>query len=117
MKIKGKVVWITGASSGIGKELAIEYAKKGARVILTSRNKEKLEIVAGLCLKYGSEVFISTLDLEDPISIKRCVGEVINIFPKNDILINNGGISQRSIATETPVEIDRKVMETNFFGA
>ena len=50
-------------------------------------------------------------------SIKNCAADVINHFPKIDILINNGGISQRSLAIETPVDVDRKIMETNFFGA
>jgi dehydrogenase/reductase SDR family protein 7B len=117
MIIKGKVVWITGASSGIGKELAIGYAKEGATVILTSRNKEKLEAVGAICRKWGVVVFVATLDLENYSSIKSCVTEVINHFPKIDILINNGGISQRSLSIETPIEVDRKIMETNFFGA
>jgi dehydrogenase/reductase SDR family member 7B len=117
MSISGKVVWITGASSGIGKELAIVYAKMGAKLILTSRNKEKLDAVAEVCRKSGVEVFVSTLDLENPASIKSCVAEVLDHFLKIDILINNGGISQRSLAIETPIEVDRKIMETNFFGA
>jgi len=117
MNIKGKVVWITGASSGIGKELAIGYAKKGAKLILTSRKKEKLEAIAEICRKSGAEAFVATLDLENQTSIKSCVAEVLSHFPKIEILINNGGISQRSLAIETPVEVDRKIMETNFFGA
>jgi dehydrogenase/reductase SDR family protein 7B len=117
MNIKGKVVWITGASSGIGKELALGYARKGAKVILTSRNKEKLQEIAGLCRNYGAETFVATLDLENQEGIKSCVAEVLSNFPKIDILINNGGISQRSLAIETPIEVDRKIMETNFFGA
>jgi dehydrogenase/reductase SDR family protein 7B len=117
MSIKGKVVWITGASSGIGKELALEYARRGADLILTSRDREKLETVAEICRKSGIRTLVATLDLENQLSIKNCVTEVLNVFPKIDILVNNGGISQRSLAVETPVEIDRKVMETNFFGA
>lgn len=117
MNLKGKIVWITGASSGIGEALAIEYAKLGADLILSSRNQQRLEEVATECQKSGIQTAIATIDLEDFNSIKNCAATVLQKFPKIDILVNNGGISQRSLAVETSIDIDRKIMETNFFGA
>lgn len=117
MNYKGKNIWVTGASSGIGEALAIEFAKLGANLILSSRNEEKLKDVAGKCQDIGAKTLIAPLDLEQNDSILKAVVYVLSVFPKIDILVNNGGISQRSLAVETPVSIDRKIMETNFFGA
>lgn len=117
MKLKGKTVWVTGASSGIGEALAFEYAKLGANLILSSRNQQKLEEIAAECQQLGVQTNVTTIDLEDTASIKNCASIVLQKYPKIDILVNNGGISQRSLAVETSIEIDRKIMETNFFGA
>ncbi len=114
---QGMNVWITGASSGIGEALACEYAKLGSNLILSSRNEEKLRLVATKCMDLGAKAFIAPLDLENTESIKQAAAKVLLNFSKIDILINNGGISQRSFAVETPVSVDRKIMETNFFGA
>jgi len=117
MNLQGKVVWITGASSGIGEALAHEYANRGAKVILSSRNEQKLaQVAAGIKAK-GIEAFVAPIDLENSESIKSCASKVLQQFHKIDILVNNGGISQRSYAVDTPIEVDRKIMETNFFGA
>jgi dehydrogenase/reductase SDR family protein 7B len=110
-------VWITGASSGIGEALAIEFARLGSNLILSSRNEEKLKLVAAQCVDCGVNVIIAPLDLESEESIKLSAAKVLQDCPKIDILINNGGISQRSYAEETPVSVDRRIMETNFFGA
>jgi dehydrogenase/reductase SDR family member 7B len=117
MNYIGKNVWITGASSGIGEALTYEFAKLGANLIISARNEEKLKTVAFNCESMGVKTIISPLDLEDTVSIQKAVAKVLQIFPKIDILVNNGGISQRSLAVETPIAIDRKIMETNFFGA
>jgi dehydrogenase/reductase SDR family member 7B len=117
MKYNGKNVWITGASSGIGEALSYEYARLGANLILSSRDEKKLDAVASKCQGLGAKTLIATLDLEDGESIKKAAVKVLSVFPKINILINNGGISQRSLAIETPLSVDRKIMETNFFGA
>jgi dehydrogenase/reductase SDR family member 7B len=117
MNLKGKTIWITGASSGIGEALVREYAKLGTNLILSSRNRQKLEEIAADCQKLGVETLVAPIDLEDSSSIKNCASIVLRKFPKVDILINNGGISQRSLAVETSIDVDRKIMETNFFGA
>lgn len=117
MNYQGKTIWITGAASGIGKALAEEYAKKKATLILTDRDKEKLEEEVSICEKLGGYPVFAPFDLGKPDEIKQTVQRVLKDYPKIDILVNNGGISQRSYAIETPVEIDRKMMDINFFGA
>jgi dehydrogenase/reductase SDR family member 7B len=117
MKYTGKTVWITGAASGIGEALAYEYSKGGAQIILSDINVERLNQVAAECEKKGGEAHIAPFNLENSLEIVKVAVEVLKQFPKIHYLYNNGGISQRSYAIETPVEIDRKIMETNFFGA
>ncbi len=117
MNYKGKTVWITGAASGIGEALALEYSKKEATLILSDRDEIKLKEVGGRCEKNGVQVYLAPFDLEQADKIKETTVRVLKLYPKIDILISNGGISQRSLAFETPIEIDRKIMEINFFGA
>ena len=112
---KNKIVWITGASSGIGKAIAESYNKKGDFVILSSRNQESLEAVQS-ALNTPSNSFVQPLDLTEIASFNRIVEQLIAKFGKIDILVNNGGVSQRGTAAETALEIDRKIMEVNYFG-
>lgn len=110
---KDKIVWITGASSGIGEATSIALSKAGAKVILSSRKRDQLEAVAAKCT---GETFVLPLDLADNSNFDNVVNEATKAFGHVDVLINNGGISQRSTAAETPLDIDRKVMEINYFG-
>lgn len=110
---KGKVVWITGASSGIGEALATSLSSLGAKLILSSRKKDQLEAVAQKC---SGETFVLPLDLANSSLFESLTQDAINAFGQVDLLINNGGISQRSIASETSIDVDRKVMEVNYFG-
>ena len=116
MKQTNQVVWITGASSGIGRALAQAYAAKDARLVLSSRNRQKLEIVQKECISLGAECLVLPLDLADAKDFPGKAQTVIDTFGRIDILINNGGISQRALIKETPIELDRKIMEINFFG-
>jgi dehydrogenase/reductase SDR family member 7B len=117
MRFEQKTIWITGASSGIGEALALEWSKHKPILILSGRNLEKLDQVKSSCEKGGATCMTVKLDLTDSTSIKNAVSEVIAIYPKIDILVNNGGISQRATVLDASVEVDRLVMETNFFGA
>ena len=117
MDYTGKTVWITGAASGIGEALAYEYVRKNAIVILSDRDEEKLKQVINACGSFGGKAVYAPFDLEKSDEIKNTASRILQEHPKIDILISNGGISQRSYAIETPVEIDRKIMEINFFGA
>lgn len=108
-------VWITGASSGIGKALAKHYNENGYFIILSSRNHESLENVQSE-LKFPDKSFIKVLDLEDGSNFPSISKDLVDRYGKIDILINNGGISQRGEAGDTSIEIDRKIMEINYFG-
>ncbi|MCB9198084.1 MAG: SDR family oxidoreductase [Flavobacteriales bacterium] len=110
---KDQIVWITGASSGIGEATAIALSNQGAKVILSSRKRDQLEQAA---LKCKGETYVLPLDLSDSSNFDTIVKEAIKAFGSIDMLINNGGISQRSTAAETALEVDRKVMEINYFG-
>lgn len=109
------VIWITGASSGIGAATAKKFSKEGYAVILSSRKMEDLETVKSECA-YPDDCAILPLDLADTGSLAEKVQEAINTFGQIDIMFHNGGISQRSLAIETQLEVDRKIMEVNFFG-
>ncbi len=110
-----KVVWITGASSGIGKEFCIQLDQMGAILILSSRNENALFALKE-SLSHSEKHQIQVLDLEDSSEFKNMTDSIISSHKKIDLLINNGGISQRSNVAETDLSIDRKIMEINFFG-
>lgn len=115
-QLKDKVVWITGASSGIGEALAYVCANEGAKLILSARREEELKRVAANCKTDPQNILILPLDLEHTESIEEKVNEVILKFGRIDILINNGGMGQRGKAVNTKGEVDRRIMEINFFG-
>ena len=111
--LENKVVWITGASDGIGKALAIQMAKEGSKIILTARSVDKLNAVKDGLLGKGHLVY--PMDLLQVDLIHDGVEEVVSKVGAIDILINNAGISQRSLTKETSLEVDRKIMEINHF--
>ena len=114
--MKDKVVIITGGSSGIGRALAVAFAQKGAKVVVTGRNEERLNEVGqeldalnapNLCLK---------LDVANEADNKQLVKETLHAFDKIDILINNAGISMRALFEEIKLDVFEKVMNINFNG-
>lgn len=115
MTRNNNVIWITGASSGIGKSLAIELSRQNTKLILSSRNKIALDAVKSLC-DNKEEIFILPLDLENEMDFDLKVKQGLAHFGHLDMLINNGGISQRSYATETSIEVDKKLMAVNYIG-
>ncbi|MCX8490655.1 MAG: SDR family oxidoreductase [Cyclobacteriaceae bacterium] len=115
--LSNKVIWITGASSGIGEALTYALAKKGVRLILSARRKDELERVKGNCAAaVQPSIRILPLDLSKSSTLKLSTEAAIQLFGQVDILINNGGISQRSLAKETHLEVDRFLMEVDYFG-
>lgn len=116
MKLEGKTIWITGASSGIGEALAIELSKKNNNLILSARREEVLLDVKSK-LKHPEKAVTQVLDLTDSNSFEAKYQEAKKFFGEIDVLINNGGISQRAMSHEAPLSVDRQVMEVNFFGA
>jgi short-subunit dehydrogenase len=118
MEIRGKTVWITGASSGIGEALAEALLKQGATVIMSARNLDKLnEIKNKLDSIEKERCHVLACDVTQPSSIENALNHVKHLVEKLDLLINNAGVSQRSYAMDTSIEVDRKIMEVNFFGA
>ena len=114
MNLNGKIIWITGASSGIGEALASVAAKEGAKLILSARREEELMRVAKNCNIDEANYLILPLDLEHTENSEDKVKHVLAKFGRIDILINNSGMGHRTHALNTPTEIDRKVMEINF---
>lgn len=115
MYFSNKVVWVTGASSGIGKALVLELSKQNANVILSSRKVASLELVKSEC-ENSENVKIIPLDLEDYTSLDTKAIEAVAAFGKIDILINNGGISQRSLVKDTQIDVDKRIMDINYLG-
>jgi dehydrogenase/reductase SDR family member 7B len=112
----GKVVWITGASSGIGEALVYEFVKLGAKVIASSNEATELERVKNNCGNLSENVTCAPFDLSDTSDIKKFVDSQVSSAGRIDYLLNIGGISHRSIVEETPLWLDRKIMEINYFG-
>lgn len=112
-----KRVWITGASSGIGEALALALAARGASLVLSSRNETELLRVAAKCRELGAGVvLVQVMDLADHAGIPDIVKTVLAKTGKVDILMNNGGVSQRSLALDTALEVDKRLMNINYFG-
>ncbi len=113
---KDKVVWITGASSGIGEALAYEWGRANARLILSSNEPDELDRVVKACRKKQYEAEALFVDLADSGRMPQVVKEAVKIWGHVDILVNNGGISQRSMAKDTVLAVDRLIMEIDYFG-
>ncbi len=118
MDFKEKVIWITGASSGIGEALARELARQKAHLIISSRNTVKLETLKQQIEKDASSVHILPLDLSATAEELSGKGkEALAFHGHIDLLINNGGISQRSSVLELDMKVLDHIMKVNFFGA
>jgi short-subunit dehydrogenase len=113
---KGKVVWITGASSGIGRALARAYSNEGAFIIISARRKELLEEVKS-SVKEPSHCMVLPLDLAHHDQASDWVKKALSFKGHIDILINNGGIGHLGSVEEMDFEVERKVMEVNFWAA
>ncbi|HSF52639.1 MAG TPA: SDR family NAD(P)-dependent oxidoreductase, partial [Algoriphagus sp.] len=109
------VIWITGASSGIGEASAKKFSKEGYRVIISARKENELNRVKSECSN-SSEVQVLPLDLTEIETFDQKVKQAIGFFGQVDLMLHNGGISQRSLIRETGLAVDRKLMEVNFFG-
>ncbi len=114
---RDQVVWITGASSGIGEALAAEFAARGARLVLSARRADELERVAERCRGAGAaDVLVLPLDVCDQDAVAAAPGTVIERFARIDWLINNAGISQRSLCEETQLDVYRRLFDVDVMG-
>jgi NADP-dependent 3-hydroxy acid dehydrogenase YdfG len=113
---KDQVVWITGASSGIGEALARAFSRSGARVVLSARNSAELNRVREECIAAGAEadtLLLLPLDVLDYDALPHAVQAVLKAFGRIDLLINNAGTSQRSFCLETELQVYRTLFELN----
>ena len=110
---KHKTIWITGASRGIGASLAIALSKFDTNLVLTARNESDLELVRQAC--YNPEkVYTEFMDMSDLNSIEKIFKKVIKKIGKLDILINNAGVSQRSLVKNTLFDTEQHIMTINY---
>ncbi|XP_061652023.1 dehydrogenase/reductase SDR family member 7 isoform X1 [Phyllopteryx taeniolatus] len=120
VKLKGQVVWVTGASSGIGEELAYQLARCGSRLVLSARREDELKRVKRQCLESSAlkdeDILVLPMDLLERTTHEAKTQAAIEYFDRIDILINNGGRSQRSLFLDTSVDVYQALMELNFLG-
>lgn len=113
--IENKVIWVTGASSGIGEALVYQLNELGAKIILSARRADVLLEVKGKC-KFPENAAILPLDLIAFDSLESITETAISIYGKIDILINNGGLSQRSLIIDTKFEVYQQMVDVNYLG-
>lgn len=118
--MSAKTVWITGASSGIGEALALQFAKNGDRLVLSARRENELERVAERCrVAAGTatgQVLVLPLDVTDWDSLPGKVETVLAQFGTIDLLVNNAGVSQRSLCKDTDMSVYQKLMDVDVMG-
>ncbi len=110
-----KVVWVTGASSGIGEALVYAFGREGAHVVLSARRGEELERVASACTDRTGQVLCVPFDMLDDMARAAAVDKVLSRFGHIDMLVNNAGVSQRSLGKDTNISVDRAIMELDYF--
>jgi short-subunit dehydrogenase len=114
---RDQVVIVTGASAGIGKALALELARQGAKVAIAARRVERLEQVAAECRLLGAEVLVIQTDVSDEAQCKALVEKTVTAFGRLDMLINNAGLAASALFDEFPdLALFRHTMGVNFFG-
>ncbi len=114
--MKDQVIWITGASSGIGEALAKRLSRTGAKLILSARDRDELFRVKQSCDGNPLNIHVHPLDLGQTDSLAAKAAEAERMYGRIDMIIHSGGVSQRSPALETRLEVARKIMDVNFWG-
>lgn len=114
---QNKVVIITGASSGIGREIALQLAKQGAWLVLGARNEEKLNNVAQQCHQFGTKALVVRTDVADKEQCKNLIEQTVQQYQRIDMLINNAGVGNSvKFSDLSTLDVFEKVMQVNFFG-
>jgi len=117
-RFKDKVVIVTGASSGIGKDSAIKFAGEGAKVALVSRSKEKLEAVANEIRQFNQDVLVIPTDVSSREQVKNAVNKTTEKFGRIDVLFNNAGSSEVGLVEDDDfVEKVKKMFEVDYLGS
>jgi len=115
MEFKDKVIWITGASSGIGEHLAYAFSNAGAKLALSARKENELQRVKAACA-VPNDVLLVPLDVSNFADIPAAANEIVNHFGYISILVNNAGISQRALVKDTNFAVDQRIMAINYLG-
>jgi NADP-dependent 3-hydroxy acid dehydrogenase YdfG len=116
-KFNGKVVIITGASSGIGKECAFEFADNGASVVLAARQENELKKTEEEIKMHGGDAMSVKTDVRNIEDCKMLITKTLEKYKKIDVLINNAGISMRASFEDLDLSVIKELMDTNFYGA
>lgn len=116
MNWNGKVVIVTGASSGIGKAYAESFAQKGAKVVVAARSVDALQHLKNELEKKGAEILVVKADVAIEEDCQSLISKTIEHFGKIDVLVNNAGISMRSLLIDTDASVIKRLMEVNFYG-
>jgi dehydrogenase/reductase SDR family protein 7B len=114
-KLESKNIWITGASSGVGEGMATVFHREGANLILSGRRQDELERVKAACTVGTGSVMLVPFDMTDAAARSAAAQSVLEQFARIDILVNNAGIGQRSLALETFEDVERRIMEVDYF--
>lgn len=111
-----QVIWIIGASSGIGEALARHYSASGAKLILSARSRDKLYSVKSTCKGNPMNTHILPLNLENMEDLSQHAQEALRIFGRIDMLIHSAGVTQRALALDTDITVAQKIMNINYWG-
>ncbi|MHA2254375.1 MAG: SDR family NAD(P)-dependent oxidoreductase, partial [Candidatus Kariarchaeaceae archaeon] len=115
-RLDGKVAIITGAGKGIGREIALEYAREGAKVVVAARTLVDVESVAKEIGEFGGEAYAVTCDVSDVDSVQQLIMKSLEKFNKIDILVNNAGISRSALISKMTDELWNTVLNINLKG-
>ncbi len=114
--LRGRRVWITGASGGLGEALAHAFAEGGARLAISARRTAALERVAADLSAHGAEALVAPVDLAVPASIEHAVAAVRAHWGSADVLVNNAGLTQRALVRDAAPDVTRALFKVNVFG-
>lgn len=114
-KLSNQVIWITGASSGIGEQLVYQLSQRNNKLIISARREQELNRVKNACsTDVHEDIHILPIDLAELDTLDEAADKALQFYGKVDVLFNNGGISQRSLAKDTLFEVDERLLNVNF---
>lgn len=115
--LAGKVVVVTGASSGLGRAAALEFARRKSKLVLAARREEDLEDTARLCREQGGDALVVPTDVTDEQAVRELAERALSLTGRIDVWVNNAGVTAFAPLDDGPFDIHRRVIETNVYGA